>query len=97
MKNIQKTALAVVLFALVSNAAAQGTHDVAAVADYTAIGKGLALGLGAIGTGLAQAKIGTAIVAALTEDPSAQGRLLLYFLLPETLVIFGFLALFIIR
>lgn len=94
MKNIQKTALAVVLLALVTTAAAQGTE--AAAADYSGIGKGLGLGLGAIGTGIAQAKIGTAVVAALTEDPSAQGRLMLYFLLPETLVIFGFVGLFLI-
>ena len=44
----------------------------------------------------AQARIGSSLVGAVAEDPSKAGGLLLYFLLPETLVIFGFLALFLI-
>ncbi|MFC5847035.1 V-type ATP synthase subunit K [Deinococcus petrolearius] len=62
-----------------------------------AIGAGLALGLGAVGTGIAQARIGSSLVGAVAEDPSKAGSLLLYFLIPETLVIFGFLALFILN
>lgn len=62
-----------------------------------ALGAGLALGLGAVGTGIAQARIGSSLVGAVAEDPSKAGSLLLYFLIPETLVIFGFLALFILN
>ena len=54
------------------------------------IGAGLALGLGAIGTGLAQQQIIPAVMGAITEDPKMLGKGIFLILLPETLVIFGF-------
>ncbi|MFC6591798.1 V-type ATP synthase subunit K [Deinococcus lacus] len=98
MTKYNKIALASLIFALAATAGAQETVTTAATNNegLAAIGKGLALGLGAIGTGLAQARIGSSLVGAVAEDPSKAGSLLLYFLLPETLVIFGFLALFLI-
>ena len=54
------------------------------------------MGLGALASGIAQSRIGSSAVGAVAEDPSKAGSLLLYFLIPETLVIFGFLALFLI-
>jgi len=55
-----------------------------------AIGAGLAVGLGALGTGYAQARIGAAAMAAIAEKPELTGRAILLVALPETLVILGF-------
>lgn len=61
-----------------------------------AIGKGLALGLGALAAGIAQSRIGGGAVGAIAEDPSKFGTMVIMLLLPETLVIFGILGLFLI-
>ena len=58
-------------------------------ANYAAIGKGLAIGLGILGTGVAQSAIGAAALGAVVEDRRNFGTALLFFLLPETLAIFG--------
>jgi V/A-type H+/Na+-transporting ATPase subunit K len=55
----------------------------------TAIGAGLAVGLGAIGTGLAQSGIGSSVIGAIAEDEKMFGKGLFFLVLPETLVIFG--------
>ena len=55
-----------------------------------AIGAGLAIGLTALGTGYAQARIGSAGMGALAEKPELVGRVILLVALPETLVILGF-------
>jgi len=61
-----------------------------------AIGIGLAVGLGALGTGLAQARIGPAGLGSAVEKPESLGIALIFFLLPETLVIFGLVIAFIL-
>ena len=55
-----------------------------------AIGAAIAIGLGAIATGLAQARIGSAAVGAIAEKPDLTGRAILLVAIPETLVILGF-------
>ncbi|MFB6204718.1 MAG: hypothetical protein ABEJ75_03660 [Candidatus Nanohaloarchaea archaeon] len=60
-----------------------------AVEGLAAVGAGLAIGLSALGTGLAQAKIGSAGVGALAEDDSLFGQVLIMTVIPETMVIFG--------
>ena len=55
-----------------------------------AIGAGLAVGLAALATGYAQARIGSAGVGAITEKPELTGRVILLIAIPETLVILGF-------
>ena len=55
-----------------------------------AIGAGIAVGLAAIATGYAQAKIGAAGVGAMAEKPELTGRIILLVAIPETLVILGF-------
>ncbi|MDH3754680.1 MAG: ATPase [Acidimicrobiia bacterium] len=55
-----------------------------------AIGAGIAVGLAALATGYAQAKIGSAGVGAITEKPELSGRIILLIAIPETLVILGF-------
>jgi len=53
------------------------------------VGAGLALGLGAVGTGLAQQQAIAAVIGAIAEDPKMFGKGLFFVVLPETLVIFG--------
>lgn len=61
-----------------------------------AVGMGLAVGLGALGTGVAQGRIGAAGLGAAVEKPESLGLALIFFLLPETLVIFGLVIAFIL-
>jgi V/A-type H+-transporting ATPase subunit K len=61
-----------------------------------AIGMGLAVGLGALGTAIAQARIGPAGVGSVAEKPESFGMALVFFLLPETLVIFGMVVAFLL-
>jgi V/A-type H+-transporting ATPase subunit K len=60
-----------------------------AVEGMAAIGAGLAIGISALATAWAQAKIGSAGVGALAEDDSLFGNVLILTALPETIVIFG--------
>ncbi len=55
---------------------------------------GLAIGLGAVGTGIAQSRIGGAAAGVIAERPEMFGRMLVLLVLPETLVIFGFVIAF---
>jgi V/A-type H+/Na+-transporting ATPase subunit K len=55
-----------------------------------AIGAALAIGLAALATGIAQARIGSAAVGAIAEKPELTGRAILLVAIPETLVILGF-------
>ena len=57
---------------------------------FIAIAAALAIGLAALGTVLAQAKIGAAAVGAIVEKPQSLGTMLILLVIPETLVIFGF-------
>jgi V/A-type H+/Na+-transporting ATPase subunit K len=55
-----------------------------------AIGAALAVGLGALATGYAQARIGAAAMGLIAEKPDLAGRAILLVAIPETLVILGF-------
>lgn len=68
--------------------------DMAKLGKY--IGMGLAIGLTGIGTGLAQSRIGAAGVGAIAEDRSMFGPVITLFVIPETIVIFGFVVMFLI-
>ena len=56
----------------------------------TAIGAGLAIGLAALGTGIAQARIGAAGAGTIAEKPDLAGIIILLVAIPETMVILGF-------
>ncbi|WP_457637428.1 F0F1 ATP synthase subunit C [Oceanithermus sp.] len=71
--------------------AAEGNGAGGSSNGLVAVGVGLAIGLSALGTGWAQSRIGAAAVGATAEKPSMFGTGLIFLLLPETLVIFGFL------
>src|SRR5512144_638491 len=85
-----------ILYASVYAQQALAAEAAAATSDkgLTAIGIGLAVGLGALGTGLAQSRIGPAGLGAAAEKPEMQGLALIFLLLPETLVIFGLVVAF---
>lgn len=54
-----------------------------------AVGAGLAIGLSAIGAGIAENAIGAAAVGAMAEKEELFGKGLLLTVIPETLVLFG--------
>ena len=55
-----------------------------------AIGAGLAVGLAALGTGYAQARIGSAAMGVIAEKRELFGTALILVAIPETMVILGF-------
>ncbi len=54
------------------------------------LGAGIAIGVAGLGTGLAQAQVGAAAVGATAEDPKMFGKGIIMMVLPETIVILGF-------
>lgn len=56
----------------------------------------LAVGLAALGAGYAERQIGAAAVGAMAEDPAMFGRGLIMTVLPETLVIFAIVVIFLV-
>ncbi len=64
--------------------------------DAAKLGAGIALGLCGVGTGLSQGPIGAAAVGMIAEDSSKFVTGLIFTALPETIVLFGFLALFLL-
>ncbi len=56
------------------------------------IGFGMAVGLGAIATAMAQSRIGSAGLGLLAEKPEMVGTVILFLAIPETMVILGFAA-----
>ena len=61
-----------------------------AIEGMVAIGAGLALGLSALATGIAEASIGAAAVGAFSEKEELFGKGLILTVIPETIVILGF-------
>jgi V/A-type H+-transporting ATPase subunit K len=86
--------LCTLVFAVAASAA--GEAESGSNKGLIAVGMGLAVGLGALGTGVAQARIGAAGLGSAVEKPESLGLALIFFLLPETLVIFGLVIAFIL-
>ncbi|MCD6403532.1 MAG: V-type ATP synthase subunit K [Candidatus Aenigmarchaeota archaeon] len=61
-------------------------------AGWIAIGSGLAIGLSAIATAIAEAAIGSAAVASFTEKEELFGKALILTVIPETILIIGFVV-----
>jgi V/A-type H+-transporting ATPase subunit K len=59
-------------------------------------GAALAVGLAALGAGIAERGIGAAAVGAAAEDPDMFGRGLILTVLPETLVILALVTVFVV-
>lgn len=75
-------------------ALAEGAGALSTGAGLVGVGAGLAIGLAAIGVGIAQASIGSAGAGTLAERPEAFGQILIYLVIPETIIIFGFVIAF---
>jgi V/A-type H+/Na+-transporting ATPase subunit K len=89
------SALFVVSFGLVASAQEAGKPAGAGVgAGLLGLGAAIAIGLGAIGTGIAQSRIGGAAAGVVAERPEMFGTMLIFLVIPETLVIFGFVIAF---
>ena len=101
MPKTVKLFAALFVLALVSLGLAQEAAPVVAAGNglangLIAIGAGLAIGLGAVGTGIAQGRIGAAAAGVTAESPEKFGQMLIWFVIPETLVIFGFVGFFLL-
>ena len=94
MKKFFSVISLVVLASLASTVFAQ---EASIGAGLIGIGAGLAIGLCAIGVGIAQASIGSAGAGTLAERPEAFGQILIYLVIPETLIIFGFVIAFFLQ
>lgn len=57
-----------------------------------AIGAGIAIAGAGMGTGRAQASVGAAGVGSIAEKPESLGTVLMLFVIPETIVILGFVV-----
>ena len=66
--------------------------EVLASAGGVAIGAGLAIGLSAIGAGLSQSALGSSALGIVAERPEFEKNILIYIVLPEVIVVFGFLV-----
>ncbi|MCX6767699.1 MAG: ATPase [Candidatus Micrarchaeota archaeon] len=60
------------------------------------IGAGLAIGVSALGTGMAQSSIGAAGMGLMAEKEGKEGQVLLFLAIPETMVILGFVVAYLI-
>jgi V/A-type H+-transporting ATPase subunit K len=63
-----------------------------AIDGLAAIGAGLAIGLSALGAGIAEKDIGAAGIGAIAENDKLLAKVLILTVIPETLVIFGLLV-----
>lgn len=72
--------------------AAAASKEVSTGMGLLAIGAGLAFGISAIGTGFAQAKIGSAGVGAMAEKPELKVLVIVLIAIPETMAILGFVV-----
>jgi len=88
---------ALIVLVLLAAAIAAGAQEAsAAVEPPSAIWKpicaALSVGFGCIGGGIAVAKLGSAAMGAMAEDPSLSGKALPYLGLAEGICLWGFLV-----
>ena len=77
-------------------ASAQDGSEQGVYGSMSKLGAGIALGGCGIGTGLGQGQIGAAAVGWVAEDGSKLGLALMFTVLPETILMFGFIAMFLL-
>ncbi len=73
-----------------NNQAVRGNILTITDAGLLAIAAGIAIAGGLIGTGMAQQGIGAAGMGIIAEKPEKFGQVLVFFVIPETLWIIGF-------
>jgi V/A-type H+-transporting ATPase subunit K len=102
---MKKTAAVLSLIALISLLGMGLAQESAVVVEagrsigdgMVALAAALAIGIGAIAVAIAQAAIGSAGAGTLAEKPEAFGQILIYLVIPETLIIFAFVIAFFIN
>lgn len=95
MKKFANVSLFVLLASIVGVALAQDAEAGRTIGDgLVALGAALTIGVAAVGVGLAQAAIGSAGAGTLAERPEAFGQILIYLVIPETIIIFAFVIAF---
>ncbi len=67
-----------------------------AAAGLVGIGIGLAIAFTGLATGWAMRDIGSAAIGATAENEEMFGRALVFFVIPETIVLFGFVIAFLL-
>lgn len=82
--------------ALAAEAPAGEARQITMAHGLLALAAALAVAFGAMGTAWAQSRIGAAAAGAVAERPEIGGLMLIFLVLPETLIIFGFLVAFFI-
>ncbi len=82
--------------ALAAEATPEGGKQLTLAHGLLGLAAALAVFGGAIGTAWAQSRIGAAAAGAIAERPEIGGQMLIFLVLPETLIIFGFLVAFFI-
>lgn len=88
--------LAVAPAALAAETPETGVRQITMAHGLLGLAAALAVAFGAIGTAWAQSRIGAAAAGAVAERPEIGGLMLIFLVLPETLIIFGFLVAFFI-
>ena len=97
IRMVYRLLMAVFIATLVAGVATAQEADAVNEKDTMAkLGAGIALAGCGIGTGLAQGPIGAAAVGMIAEDDSKFGLALLFTVLPETIVLFGFLSIYLL-
>ena len=97
MRMVYRLLMAVFIATLVAGVATAPEADAVNEKDTMAkLGAGIALAGCGIGNGLAQGPIGAAAVGMIAEDDSKFGLALLFTVLPETIVLFGFLSIYLL-
>ena len=103
MKMVYRLLMTVFIATLVAGVATAQEAEAEVEADtgndkdtLAKLGAGIALAGCGIGTGLAQGPIGAAAVGMIAEDDSKFGLALLFTVLPETIVLFGFLSIYLL-
>lgn len=93
--------LTTLMVALLAPAMVLAEGDPAAAAagasGLKAIGAALAIGLTGLGTGWAMSRIGSAGIGAIAEDQKNFGSVLVLVVIPESILIFGFVIAFLIK
>jgi V/A-type H+-transporting ATPase subunit K len=82
--------------ALAAEAAPAGAKEITLGHGLLGLAAAIAVFGGALGTAWAQSRIGAAAAGAMAERPEISGQMLIFLVLPETLIIFGFLVAFFI-
>lgn len=65
-------------------------------AGLLGVGAGIAMLGAAIGTGMVQSGVGSSAMGVIAEKPEESSKLLIYYLIPESILIFGFITAYLI-